>query len=551
LPTAADPPRPQDAAPVELSGPLDVSAPLDISAPIDVRGKRVWPVRLGVALVVGVYLAYSSFGIAGYFLWGHHGYHGATYMQRAKMTLRFGLVTPTTAWGYEQPTWASYYFHHPIGYHHLLDLPILIFGDHEWVARGVAAAGGLFTLWALFALVRRWWSREWALLAIAIYVALPVITSFSVLSDPMLLEMACAIAIVNIYLRYLQDPKRKRLLWACAAFVAGGLLMWEVYFEALFLAIAASFWMLSSRARQVGRWAAGKWILATGLASGAVFAFHFLYILHVHMMADFRSSFHERSNASFDFALSRHKQWLEILYGRPVVYIGFAWMAVFLCRLALKKARWRDQAVWMFFQINTLYIALFVEASAVHLYRVFFYSTFLTLATVDLIGDAYSLTGWLLRGRGRLTRRVAVAVAVVLIGGFFAIDGPHALHNLIESREVMGTHGLPGYNADYPKQLFAMEVAKRTGPKDFVFIHDSLPKRVEFYYYMDRSTSNIYSLSQLPALLKVHPRALVLLDANPVGAERKLMLDLLRKHPAFRFDRYLLIDLRSTRPEFG
>ena len=46
------------------------------------------------------------------------------------------------------------YFHHPIGYHHLLTLLVPIFGEHEWLARGVAVAGGLFALWALYALVR-------------------------------------------------------------------------------------------------------------------------------------------------------------------------------------------------------------------------------------------------------------------------------------------------------------------------------------------------------------------------------------------------------------
>src|SRR5207302_1750169 len=64
---------------------------------------RRWPVRVGLALVVAIYLAYSSFGIAAPFLWGHHGYHGATYMQRAKMTLRFHMLTPATWAGYEYP----------------------------------------------------------------------------------------------------------------------------------------------------------------------------------------------------------------------------------------------------------------------------------------------------------------------------------------------------------------------------------------------------------------------------------------------------------------
>ena len=119
-----------------------------------------WPVRVGLAIATFVYCLYSSFGIAAPFWWGHHGYHGATYMLRARMSLRLHMLSPATWGGFETPPLNALYFHHPIGYHHLLTLLIPIFGDHEWLARGVAAAGGLFTLWALYVLVKRNWSRE-------------------------------------------------------------------------------------------------------------------------------------------------------------------------------------------------------------------------------------------------------------------------------------------------------------------------------------------------------------------------------------------------------
>ena len=108
-------------------------------------------------------------------------------MLRARMSLRLHMLSPATWGGFETPPLAALYFHHPIGYHHILTLLIPIFGDHEWLARGVAVAGGLVALWALYVLVRAFWSREAGLVAVAVYVALPVLTSFSVLSDPMLL----------------------------------------------------------------------------------------------------------------------------------------------------------------------------------------------------------------------------------------------------------------------------------------------------------------------------------------------------------------------------
>src|SRR5205823_14984296 len=141
--------------------------------------------------------------------------------------------------GYAYPPRSSWYFHHPIGYHHLLDLPLLLLGDHEWIARGTAALGGLAVIWALYVLVRRWWSREAALLACAVWVGLPIVCSFSILSDPMLPAMALCIVAADLYLRYFFDaPTGKRLAAACLAFAAGGLLMWEAYFQAAFHGLA-------------------------------------------------------------------------------------------------------------------------------------------------------------------------------------------------------------------------------------------------------------------------------------------------------------------------
>src|SRR5262249_31623917 len=130
------------------------------TAVVPMEAPPKWPVRVGLALTTLLYLVYSSFGIGAPFWWGHHGYHGATYMLRARMSLRFHMLAPATFTGYDFPTPDAFYFHHPIGYHHLLTLLVPIFGEKEWLARGVAVLGGLTTMWALYTLVRRMWSRE-------------------------------------------------------------------------------------------------------------------------------------------------------------------------------------------------------------------------------------------------------------------------------------------------------------------------------------------------------------------------------------------------------
>ena len=513
--------------------------------------------RAGMALVVAVYTVYSLFGVAAPFLWGHHGYHGATYMLRAVMSLRFHILLPATWAGYDFPPRFAWYLHHPIGYHHILTPLVAIFGAHEWVARGAAFTTGYLTIAALYVLVRRWWSREAALLANAAWVTLPIVCSFSILSDAIFPTLACFLVALDAWLRYREEPRARLIALASVMAVAGGLLMWEQYF----LALACGVWAMARLATARGRaqrveifgrsWNAGfAWTLLTGLASSSAMAFHVLYARHLHMIEDMRGSYAVRSNASFAFALGKHTLWFDLLYGTPVIAVGLLWLCVFVARAAAGRARVRDAAVLAFFLMNTLYNFLFAEASAVHEYRDFFYAVFFVLALADLATDLWSGVHALAARSPSLAPRLAWAAVALLLAGYFALDLPHAWHNLIESREIMGTHGQPGYNAEYSKQLFAMEVARRTGKEDFVFVHPSLPRRIEFYFYMDRSNLDIQTLAQLPSLQKEHPRALVLMDLFPSEPERKLMLELLKEHPGYSFDHYLLIDLRSKKAEF-
>src|SRR3954471_12763537 len=129
--------------------PTTKSAPSALTPP----PKSPKAVRALLALIVGVYLVYSSFGIAGPFLWGHHGYHGATYAQRARMTLRYHIITPATWNGYSLPPEPqSFYLHHPSCSHHVRVPCMAALGESEWVVRGVAVLGGVPLLLALFAL---------------------------------------------------------------------------------------------------------------------------------------------------------------------------------------------------------------------------------------------------------------------------------------------------------------------------------------------------------------------------------------------------------------
>ena len=521
--------------------------------------KPKWPVRAGLAVCVAIYCIYSSFGIAAPFWWGHHGYHGATYMLRARMSLRLHMLSPATWGGFEKPPLPALYFHHPIGYHHLLTLLIPIFGDHEWLARGVAAAGGLVALWALYLLVRTFWSREAGLVAVAVYVALPVLTSFSVLSDPMLLAMACVLWSLWAYLSLLERPTTRALWHAFFAYALGGFIMWEAYFIGPFIAVHSLFYAWTRRGRslrvdaRIGRFNASyAHVLVIGTACTLMMAFHIWFTHHAGAWDDFLDSYRIRhSPPSAQYVIDKHWQWVDILYGRPPLVVGAIWFVVWLARVAVGRARRRDIAPLTFLYVNTIYIYMFAEGSSVHLYRVFFYSGFFALAAADLASDLYAAAHRLVTSpRTRTPAWLPAAITALFVAGYFAAEVPHAWHNLIESRVMMGTHGEGHYDPEQRKLRFAAEVHSRTTRDERVIIHyPHLGARKEFWYYIDRNYDEIQSLRELDRLKATLGKSVLILDEHLLSAADRAIFDrLIAQHPVTFFDSFTMIDLRSATP---
>ncbi len=496
---------------------------------------------------------YSSFGLLAPFWWGHHGYHGAQYLLRARMSLRLHTIYPITWSGFDS-TYPSnaLYFHHPIGLHHLLTLTVPIFGDHEWLARMVGVTGGLLAIWSLYRLVARFWCREGGLVAVIVFVALPILTSFSVLCDAMLWEMSAVLWMLYAYLTLFETPERRALVIAGVACALGGLFMWEVYFIAPFLGLHALYHRFTSNGRRlkVGRWnALTLYIVVCGLACAVMLAFHLWLTWRAGAVGESIESYNMRKAApSPSWVLERHDQWIEILYGRPPVIMGALWLTLFLARAAAGRARRRDLAPLTFLYVNVLYYYLFAEGSAVHLYRVFFYSGFFTLATADLVLD----TARAVRRLGRDRRRswAAPAVAIAVLATYLAAEVPHAYANLLESRELMGTHGQLGYNPEREKTRFAQEVHRRTGVGDRVIIdYRHLGARKEFWYYLDRSFDELSYLSELPKYDQTRARSVLILDHSMLDSNDRPIFDaLVRDHAVTFFGRYAMIDLRADKP---
>jgi hypothetical protein len=155
-----------------------------------------------------------------------------------------------------------------------------------------------------------------------------------------------------------------------------------------------------------------------------------------------------------------------------------------------------------------------------------------------------------LRLAGRRRLGVAPAIAAAALLAYFYAEVPHAYANLIESRELMGTHAEANYSPQEEKWLFAAEVTRRTRPTDRVISHyGNLGSRKEMWYYLDRSLDEINHLSQVDQYKKTWSRSVVILDERLLGpSERSVFQRLIHDHPAYFFDRYAMIDLRSESP---
>jgi len=518
-------------------------------------------IRAGLALAVAVYLVYSSFGIAGPFYWGHHGYHGAIYTMRARTSLRQHMIAPATWTGYDPPALNSLYFHHPIGYHHILTALIPIVGDAEWVARSVAVAGGLFALWALWAVARRMWGEAAALGAVVVYVTLPIITSFSVLCDPMLPTFACVLWGLNAYLTLLQsrDDKttRRALLHAGLAYFIGGLNMWEPFFIAPFITAhaAAIRWTARGRAMRVSlsskNPSGGRTVNALtahtfviGAACVLAMGIHAFLAWKTGALAETAESFKLRSSPpSAQYVIDRHTLWLQLLYGVWPVAMGALWLVTFLARLFTGQVRLRDLVPLTFLYVNTLYVILFAEGSSVHLYRVFFFSGFFTFAAVDLADGAA-------RAARRLTRDFRPAVvgaAIATIGVYVILEAPHAYANLLESRVMMGTHGERNYNPEREKLLFGRLIHDATTPENRVILHyPHLSARKELWYYIDRSLDEVTHLTQADKHKATWSKSVMVFDWKMLSAdEKRWVLPLVATHPTTFYDHFTLVDLRT------
>src|SRR5437868_6586998 len=89
-------------------------------------------------------------------------------------------------------------------------------------------------------------------------------------------------------------------------------------------------------------------------------------------------------------------------------------------------------------------------------------------------------------------------VPIVSAAAYAGAELPHAWHNWIDSRVLMGTHGESHYDPEQHKLVFAKDVNRHVKPDERVIIHyGQLGARKEMWFYLDRSFDNITTLAEM------------------------------------------------------
>jgi hypothetical protein len=492
---------------------------------------------------IALYLVYSSFGFAHPVLWGHFGFHTAAYLTRALVSLRFGYVVPADSPGFAPPSPNTVYLHHPFAYHHIYTLLIAIIGNHAWLGAVIPALTGLGLAWALHALVRRFWGAWPAALAVLIWVCLPFIWTFSILTDPMFPAMTCSIVTTCAFVRFVETPSWRWMGIGALATAVGGVLMWEALMQTALYGGLCFFWLVFHRRVRLGRFhPAIVWTFVTGIVIILTLAIHAAFIFKHGRAADFVESFRVRREIDYKGAFETIGKRALILYGPALGALTGLWLALFVRRAILRRARLRDIAVVTFLAINVVYILLFPQAAAVHLYRVFWTSSSLVLVVVDLAVTVYEdLVARRLAGKPGFSPAGTTTFVVV---GWLALILPQSFHDLVESRAVMGCLDNDSYDADEEKLAFASEVNRLTTPADVVGIAKNIDYRDEFFYRLDRTIRDVDTLSDVDKLENGDVTVAVTTAEPSDYRDRTMIRRLAAAHPSRRIGGFYFFDLR-------
>jgi hypothetical protein len=510
-------------------------------------GDRRRPVRVAFAILLALQVFLAVWGVADQWTRGHNGWNGAAYQNAARNTLRWDVLFPLQ---YETanvpPKKEQLYTHAPLGLHLNNVVSMALFGDREVSIRLVAGFWSVAALSMLFAVVRRLWDDAHALVASAVYVALPINAIYTNMANHSAGFIFWSLLTLLLYLRAPRGSpwSRGKFLLFLTAFAITATWDWPAYYVAACIAIHWA-WTLtrSESAGTLGQ------LLAFCASVLLVFAGHFVL---VEAMTGNLDELTGTFNARRALSWARFRTHLlvvpELMFTAPVLGLCAVWLGAWAARATKGLGRGRDLIPLAFLVAGLIHYWTFRWSAIVHSYWAW---PMLPGVAIIVAVSLFTAGRWI-RPRAGL----AASFSVLLLVAPLAV---RVVQIVPEGRRVGGSMwfftpvrgAMDRYDSGRPELRFAKRIKAWTDRETGVQLHTSMkPRRLEprFDITLDRVTHRWVRnpRPEIPNSKGVTGWVFVAaLDAFP-EEERAAFAT---RHPYRQYGGYFMLDLRSDEPD--
>jgi len=487
------------------------------------------------------------------FLWGHDGGNGAPYWYGAENALRFRTLAHLKG-GFGAAEVPAYTHHPPLLHLHLV-ASRLLFGRGEWAGRLVPFGYGVATLILLYRTARRWWSPAFALVALALYLAVPLHLIFASMIDHEQGAIFWTLAAASLAIEMSVHPIERRgaravrrltsglaiatlmaLGWAWASYCVLGVLG----------AILSVQWLRAPRTSPFRRRL--RRVLAVLASAAAVSAAVFVLVIVLSNvpLAEQRAAFSHRVATPEGYVGAMFERATNDLYGPAMLGLSAAGLVRLVRRVLGARTRTRDALAASFVLGQALLSWLFPNAGLNHAYWTFTIGVGLALLAADA---ALAFARWAARGRRRALLIVGTAAGLLVLGGFalarqsWGLETGHA------------AYAPAPFDDQFEEVQAARWLCARFGSDVSYLLSERMPVREEVFYYLDapsRRGSITARWADGPGGRPCRARVCVVvadLRRESDDASRTALRALTASHPTILLARHLVaIDLAASGP---
>jgi len=503
-------------------------------------------VRVAFAIVFALQVFLAVWGIADQWTRGHNGWNGAAYQNAARNTLRWDVLFPLQ---YETanvpPKKEQLYTHAPLALHVHNVASMAVFGDRELSIRLVSGFWSVAALCMLFAVVRRLWDDPHALVASAIYVALPINAIYTNMANHSAGFIFWSLLTLLLYLRAPRGSPwpRGAFLLFLGAFAIAATWDWPAYYVAACIALHWA-WTLarSDAAGTLGQ------LVAFCACVVLVFAGHFVLVeVLTGNLDELTGTFNARRALSWPRFRTHLLVVPELMFTAPVLALCALWLAVWAARATKGLGRGRDLIPLAFLAAGLIHYWTFRWSAIVHSYWAW---PMLPGVAIIVAVSLFASGRWL-----RARAGVAASLCVVLLVVPLAVrvvqivpEGRHVGGSMWFFTRVRGA--MDTYDSGRSELRTAEHIKAWTDRATGVQLHTSLkPRRLEprFDITLDRVTHRWVQ----------NPRPEIRNDKGVTGWVFVAALDAFpeeeraafaARYPYRQYGDYFMVDLRREEP---